>query len=164
MISTLRKFSKKKKKKIFSIFFSYIFFLLISFQILKMSPPKEKGTDGHAASREKICIVCLKKADRKLTPNQIEGLTKFTTIFESITLEDPRVPTGICNTCKSILSAKMQASQKGKTNDRVFKIPEGFTFDLHFILPRTRSEEKSFCNCLLCQVSSKQRNAIRGLT
>jgi hypothetical protein len=40
----------------------------------------------------------------------------------------------------------------------VFKIPEGFTFALHVILPRTRSEEASFCNCLLCQVSSKQGN------
>ena len=118
-----------------------------------MSPSKEKGTDGHAASREKICIVCLKKSDRSLTPNQIEGLRACTTIFESITPEDLRVPTGICNTCKSILSAKMQASKKGKTNDRVFKIPESSTFDLHFILPRTRSEDASFCNCLLCQVS-----------
>ena len=126
-----------------------------------MSPRKEKGIDGHAASRGKICIVCLKKSDRSLTPNHIEGLRTCTTIFESITPEDLRVPTGICNTCKSILNAKMQTSKKGKTNDRVFKIPQGFTFALHVILPRTRSEEASFCNCLLCQVSLKQGNAKR---
>ena len=126
-----------------------------------MSPSKEKGIAGHAASRAKTCIVCLKKSDRPLTTYQIEGLRTCTTIFESITPEDLRVPTGICNTCKSILNAKMQASKKGKTNDRVFKIPQGFTFALHVILPRTRSEEASFCNCLLCQVSSKQGNAKR---
>ena len=123
-----------------------------------MSPTKEKGVAGHIASRAKICVVCLKKKDRPLTEALIEGLKKFTTIFESISPEDLRVPTGICGSCKSVLQSKIQASKEGKSNDREFKIPEGFTFSSHIILPRTRSDEATFCNCLLCQISSKKGN------
>ena len=117
-----------------------------------MTPPKKKGHEGHMASRDSLCVVCLNKKDRSLSKHYIEGLKQFTTIFDSISPEDPRVPTGLCNTCRSALQLKMQ----GKGESRQFQIPEGFTFSSQIILPKTRLSGANFCSCLLCEIASQK--------
>ena len=116
------------------------------------SKNKKKGVDGHEASRRKVCIICLKRSDQQLTSSQIEGLKKFTGIFDSILHDDLRVPTGICKRCKTTLEVKKKGS------DRVFAFPEGFSFVNNVIIPKTRSAEANFCNCILCTLAKQKGN------
>ena len=100
-----------------------------------MTPPKKKGEDGHQKAREKICVVCLRKSNKKLSPNQKKGLQNHSKIFNDISPEDPRVPSGICHDCRKILQLKIH----GKGKDKPFKIPQGFSFHANVIIPKTRS-------------------------
>ena len=132
--------------------------LLLLYLLITMTPPKKKGLQGHLAARANLCIVCLKKKDRALTTHFIEALKKFTTIFESITPEDHRVPTGMCNSCRTTLQTKLS----GAGENRILPIPEGFSFISHVILPKTRLADANFCSCLLCEIASKKGNPKMG--
>ena len=76
---------------------------------------KKSLNEGHSVCRGKICVVCLEKSKRPLTPNLINELKKFTNIFEKISPEDERVASGICDPCRNLLRLKI----KGKN---VFKV------------------------------------------
>ena len=91
-----------------------------------MTPPKKKGLKGYEFARKKICVVCLRRSKKKLSQNYINGLKEHSKIFETLSAEDPRVPTGICDGCHTTLTLKMN----GKGKDRLLKFP--LNFDYHF--------------------------------
>ena len=67
----------------------------------------------HEIYRGKLCVVCINKAKTPLTPTIIKGLKKHASIFESISHEDEKVPTKICEKCITILCSK----NSGKGDD-----------------------------------------------
>ena len=112
-----------------------------------MSEAKQKRPhEGHSVCRGKICVVCLEKSKRPLTPNLINELKKFTNIFEKISPEDERVASGICDPCRNLLRLKT----KGKNETKEFRIPSGFNFVSSVFFPKTRSKLDTDCNCFLC--------------
>ena len=98
-------------------------------------------------SVSKICLICIRKSDRNVTANQIKELKKYSSIFDKISPEDPRVPTGICGDCRLLLQLKI--NKKGQ--DKEFKVPSGFSFQSDVIIPKTRSSDCVPCNCLICE-------------
>ena len=59
---------------------------------------------SHMVCRKRVCVVCLRKADRLAGPNQITEIQASTKLFKSIHPSDNRVPEGICNTCSKDLN------------------------------------------------------------
>ena len=114
-----------------------------------MPKAKKKGLEGHKDYRGKLCVVCLKKSSNSLTPNLIGSLRQHTSIFDSISPEDERVPTGICEKCRNILRSKV--SGKGPNKD--FDTPSNFSFFSDVVLPKTRSASDNDCNCFICKTA-----------
>ena len=97
-----------------------------------MTKPKKKGQDGHNISRAKICIVCFKRSNKNVSANQLKGLKEHSSILDSISPEDSRVPTGICHGCSTTLQLKIN----GKAKDQEFKVPTGFSFQTNVIVSK----------------------------
>ena len=96
-----------------------------------------------------VYVVCLKHSDRNLSYGNIEKIKKISTM-DIMEANDPRLPTGICNTCNRNLNDKEHG------NSRSLKLPPNFNYESDVIIPRTRSESNSSCNCKLCQISLKK--------
>ena len=109
-----------------------------------MASLKQLGKDTHTINRGKICVVCLGKAKRTLTPNLIDGLNRFTSLFNDISPDDEKVPTGICENCRKLLKQK----ECGKAPDKDFRIPTDFTFNS---VVNVNSDHP--CNCTLCKIA-----------
>ena len=117
-----------------------------------MGRKKPKNMSGHDLARFSLCIVCLKHSDRNLSDGNIEKIKKFSTILDIMEANDPRLPTEICNTCNRDLNDKEHG------NSRSLKLPPNFNYERDVIIPRTRSESNSSCNCKLCQIYSKKKS------
>ena len=113
-------------------------------------PPNPTPIKSHELCRDKVCVVCLRKADRVVSPSQITEIQASTKLFKSIHPSDERVPKGICNSC----SIEVNKIIKGKTGITL-KIPnEGFCYskEVH-ILPNTRGNSgDDVCSCLICKI------------
>ena len=59
-----------------------------------MSSSKNKGQSSHSRARSKICVVCLKRSTLEITPKLISAIQEVSTIFDEISPDDIRVPTG----------------------------------------------------------------------
>ena len=101
----------------------------------------------HETCRSKVCLICLRKSDLPVNSDQIKKIRNHSNLFNSIQPFDRRVPTGICNGCRTDLN---------KLDDpkRQLKIPEGFSFTKEVIIPaNTRSNSgDSPCQCLICEI------------
>ena len=53
----------------------------------------------HEAARAKVCLICLRKSDRKVKSDQIEQIKNSSNLFKNIQSWNQRVPTGICDVC-----------------------------------------------------------------
>ena len=104
-------------------------------------------TLDHEKCRSKVCLICLRKADGPVNSDQIKKIRNHSNLFNSIQPFDRRVPTGICNGCRTDLN---------KLDDpkRQLKIPEGFSFTKEVLIPaNTRSNSgDSPCQCLICEI------------
>ena len=113
--------------------------------------PKNKSkARGHHESRVAVCIVCFKKSDRKCSDadrNVLLDPTKNTnSIYNSIDINDGRVPSGICNSCRADVQLANSA------NDVQFKFPAELDIARDVQLnPLTRENPK--CLCLICQIA-----------
>ena len=116
-------------------------------------PKTKKGLEGHKDYRGKLCVLCLQRSSRSLASNMITSLREHTSIFDSISPEDERVPTGICEKCRNILRSKV--SGKGPNKD--FDIPSNFSFLSDIVLPKTRSSSlmtsDNDCDCFICKTA-----------
>ena len=110
-----------------------------------------KNKSKHDIARSKVCIICLKRSKGvQLGDGLYQKLEKFSKIFDSMGRNDPRLPTGICGTCKNDLNN----NDRGIKRD--LKFPTDFSFENDIIIPKTRSKKSSPCDCKLCQISSKK--------
>ena len=114
-----------------------------------MSLSKDLYKNGHTINRPKLCVVCLGKSKQNLTPNLIEQLKQFTSLFDNISPYDERVPSGICENCRNVLRDKA----KGKGQNKQFKIPPDFCFT-SIIINVSESNSELTCDCYLCTVVS----------
>ena len=112
-----------------------------------MSTSKQSVNDSHLRSRGKICVVCHRKSKQNLTPNLIDGLKQFTSIFDDISPNDERVPTAICDVCRKLLGEKM----KGKGQHKNFKIPSDFSFASNDVIVSETNSEVACC-CYICKL------------
>ena len=108
----------------------------------------------HERSRTKVCLICLRKAKRIISPNQLKGLKVFSNLLNSIRPEDKRVPNGICITC----SVDLNQNIKSESYVKPLKIPEKdgkpFCYSKEILIaPRTRSSGDTACSCLICQIA-----------
>ena len=103
------------------------------------------------AARAKVCLICLRKSDRKVNPEHIEQIKNSSNLFKNIQSWDQRVPTGICNVC--VIDLKNVTDSK-KSKD-VLKIPKDFCFSKEVLVsPTTRSNSgDTACSCLICQIA-----------
>ena len=105
----------------------------------------------HDIARSKVCIICLKRSKGvQLGDGLYQKLEKFSKIFDSMGRNDPRLPTGICGTCKNDLNN----NDRGIKRD--LKFPTDFSFENDIVIPKTRSKKSSPCDCKLCQISSNK--------
>ena len=109
----------------------------------------------HERSRTKVCLICLRKAKRIISSNQLKGLKVFSNLLNSIRPEDKRVPNGICRTCSDDLNKNI----KSESYVKPLKIPEKdgkpFCYSKEVLIaPRTRScSGDTACSCLICQIA-----------
>ena len=115
-----------------------------------MAPTKKNDKFSHAINRGKLCAVCLAKSKYNLSPNLIDGLKKFTTLFANISPYDERVPSGICDSCRNVLREKI----KGKGQKKEFNIPIDFDFT-SIVVKDLDSDSELRCDCYLSTIVSK---------
>ena len=100
----------------------------------KLARPKTAKT--HHDNREAICIICTRRADRKVISKDIEKqIREQSSILNGLELTDTRVPTGSCASCRKALREKKE-----------LKIPPDFRYDTNVVIPaNTRSNSDSHC-------------------
>ena len=97
----------------------------------------------HNECREKVCVICIRKASRILSETEAEFIQNH--LRENYKLNDPDFPCGLCAGCRIKLYAKMK--------DTSLTIPvESFIPDRSIQL---RSAE---CQCLICVVATADFN------
>ena len=76
-----------------------------------MAHPSTKA--NHEESRKKVCCMFGKrlKGIRQLTSSNYENVIKY--VNENVDINDPRFPTGICNTCRIFSN---QHAKEGTSN------------------------------------------------
>ena len=84
-------------------------------------PKSKRKARSHDESRVAVCIVCFKKSDRKCSDTEknvlLDPQKNATPFFSSIDINDTRVPSGLCNSCRAdVLLAN-------STNGVQFKFP-----------------------------------------
>ena len=81
----------------------------------------------HEACRIKVCLICLRKSDLPVNSGQIEKIRNASSLFKSIQPFDKRVPSGICNVCRTDLSKQ-----------NALKIPKDFSFEKEVVVIRVQ--------------------------
>ena len=92
----------------------------------------------HEQNRKPVCVLCLKKANRKLSDLNKEKINSV--LQTSIHFYDSRVPTGIYESCMSTLR---RASEGQKENFSPL-------FDFMKITLTITTRESSTCECFIC--------------
>ena len=107
---------------------------------------------GHEENREKVCAICIMKAKYKITAGVLERIKKYH--IENYDLSDSCLPSGICSTCRALLSD----IDSGKKS--VDCLPD--VFDYSVIVPEyrraTRADQNPNCNCKICNVGRQFHN------
>ena len=100
---------------------------------------------NHQESRKAVCIICLQKSDGILSPTVKQ---RIVSIFSTdISFDDPKVPSGICTTCRVSLGQKAKSSE----SDKVL-LPELHDFSKIFV-PRFLRSSPFSCNCMICKIA-----------
>ena len=100
---------------------------------------------NHQDSRKAVCCLCIRKSKETITPAVLRRIRSFITL--DLDFDDPKVPLGICATCRLALARK----EKDVGNDEV-SLPTLFDFSKVFV-PRFLRSSPFSCNCLICRVA-----------
>ena len=113
-------------------------------------PPNPTKPADHENCRGKVCLICLRKSDRQVNPDQIETIRNNSDMFKKVQPWDERVPKGICIGCVTDLSLL----KNPKKPNPVLKIPNDFCFSKEVVVPpKTRSNSgDTACSCLICKI------------
>ena len=105
--------------------------------------PHSAVPPSHPANRQKCCLVCWRWAKLALNDTLKSEIQRLFSI--EIDFSDPRVPLGVCSSCK----VGLYAFKSTNVNSKKLKL-QHTTFDHVLIPPPTRSEPK--CSCIICTV------------
>ena len=97
---------------------------------------------NHTENRKAVCILCFRKSKGSLSSTEERRISSF--YGQDIDFQDPKVPSGICTTCRVHLACK----EKG---DEV-TLPELHDFSKVFV-PRFLRSAPISCNCMICKVA-----------
>ena len=95
--------------------------------------------EGHEIKREKVCVVCYRKARKKLSEREVNIIQNH--VIRGYDVNNSDFPAGICGTCEFVIS-KLNAGKN-------VNLPN---IDYDPLRPKTlRSLEK--CDCKICTVA-----------
>ena len=94
---------------------------------------------SHDENRKVVCIMCLRKGNRELTPFLVSKIQN--NYKEQFNFDDPRIPQGLCDPCRLALG-KCDQGQK-------VVLPKLFQFETIDIKVHTRGQD---CDCLICDI------------
>lgn len=97
---------------------------------------------NHCESRKVVCILCLRKTKAILSSSAEQRIRSF--FHQDIDFNDPRVPCGICTTCRIDLVRK----EKGQD----VSLPKLHDFSQVFV-PRFLRSSPISCNCMICKIA-----------
>jgi len=106
-----------------------------------MAHPPTKA--DHEMSRAKVCSLCGCRSSqiRKVTPSICLLVKEH--VNGNYDISDPHYPTGICNTCRVVLS-------KYAKGDRSRPLPEMPSYENITLLKDLRYKDDETCNCFIC--------------
>ena len=112
---------------------------------------KNSATLTHSQCRAKVCIICFQpNLNSRDVTHKTEWINKFKHyIGPNFDISNPRLPTGLCNSCR------LGYFTKGK--DKSFKIPQY----LQFVVPPENVDEP--CDCAICQKVRPSGTNLGGL-
>ena len=113
-------------------------------------PNKAKS---HTECRNYVCILCMSKSDRSLTPFLISRLTKHSP--EHLGLNDDRLPHGMCTSCRFHLPK----IDEGKATK-----PFPNLYDFSPILVKQPTRNSPDCNCIICKIAKTNKKAPLPMT
>lgn len=105
----------------------------------------------HFEAREKVCVICYRKASRLLSSTDIEAVQNV--VIENYNPDNPNYPCGICSPCHAILT-------------------EHRLGDIHRSLPvvtdynpgmRILTRGQSVCSCRICTVAKANGVAAKAM-
>ena len=97
---------------------------------------------GHEELRRHVCVMCMRKADQSLSGMVLERVKKI--FVSNLDLNDSRLPSGICATCRNLL-------QKISLGGSSKKVPD--VFDFSSIHVRKVTKSNPVCDCLICSIA-----------
>ena len=105
----------------------------------------------HSEARKKVCVVCYNKASSLLSFPLVKVVQEF--VFKNYSLENPHLPSGICNSCRRTLSEYKNGNTK-----RTLPVITDYN-------PGTRvlTCGQSVCPCCICEVAKSHGHAARSL-
>ena len=102
-----------------------------------MSTPLDK----HANYREKVCVVCYRKAKRKMNDREVNAVKDF--LIEGYEFDNLDFPSGICNGCHLLL-------EKRRADENTV-LPQVDSYDPE--RPKILRNSISPCSCIICAVA-----------
>ena len=111
---------------------------------------------SHGECREKCCILCLSKANASLTDSLKCLIFKHARPNLAVLLEDIRMPTGLCQSCRLTLQ-QLEKDGKSKSPLRLFDVDK-------LLISKRRSdssfdlvkEDSTTCTCLVCRIAKSR--------
>ena len=108
---------------------------------------KKKGSHKiqltHNQIREKLCIVCLQTAEKRVPDKVLETLKSLFPDF-STDQSDVRIPRGICATHRIYLGSKSKTKDRSKAIEKITLACKNFD------VVDVPDPENTTCQCLLC--------------
>lgn len=99
---------------------------------------------NHQESRKKVCLLCMRKSNEVISPSLQQKIIQKTS--ETFDFNDPRVPLGICSSCRLSFSSRLKSSLTEQSNLVLI--------DFNSIsVPRFHRSSPISCNCLICKVA-----------
>ena len=128
-------------------FFNFDTFLILFFPCFKNCQncnkhSKKLKMNEHNSKRSKLCVICC-RFGKPMSQSIQELVREF--VVEGYSVQDPRFPAGICDTCRLVLG-------KFKKGDFSKSLPPFFDYSpmATYHIPRTD------CQCCICQVYPKK--------
>ena len=100
---------------------------------------------NHTQCRKAVCIICLRKADREATTNQLEKITTHTNRLQcSSNQSDEIFPTGLCTTCRLTVVNELPGCP-------LPQVPNFRSFAQDVVISYN---DQGKCQCLLCRIAT----------
>jgi len=113
----------------------------------------------HIECREKVCLVCFRKGNFKITENLLDKIHEH--ILTDYDLNDIRLPCGLCTTCRRTLTA-LSRENTSRQLSTLNKLERHLQEQVRRS-PRRFEKLADSCPCLICQVAKANGGAYKKL-